>query len=188
MAYVSGLNYSSDEIQAIYTGESSEPIILIDAVNRTMEVAADHKILGVVGDHNSNPVRFRCPRYIDGGDLATCTNLSITWQNEDAGTKGTADIGDFSTDPDDPDNYIVGTWLVDYATCANAGQVGIFFTAIQLDADGETVYEWQTVENAYMEVKPGPNGMYSDVYDTSGSGSFYIDEDELVAMLEEVLA
>ncbi len=189
MGYVSGLTYSSDEIQEIYTGESSEPIILIDGVTRTMDVAEDHKILGVAGDHNSNPVRFRCPRYIDGGDLTTCTSVLISWQNSDAGTRGEAEVEEFGTDPDDPDTYVVGTWLVDYTVCANAGVIGIFFIAIQEDDDGEIIYKRQNVENTDKEVMEGPNEGYTDVYGTTSSSSTVtVDEDELTEAVEEALS
>ena len=186
MAYKTDLGYTSPEMQEIYTGTSTEPIITIDAVNRTMSVDPVHRIAGVVGDHNSNPVRFRCPRYIDGGDILTCNKFAIVWQNPQAETEGATEIDDVRADPSASD-YVIGTWLVEYDTCAAEGPIDIWFRAQQEDAEGLTVYEWKTLKNSEMEIYPGANEGYSTPDNMVGGGSFAIDEDELNGMIEEVL-
>lgn len=193
MAYKEGLTFSSDEIVAIYSGSSAEAYVLVSS-DRSMTVESDSQLAGVVGDHNSNPVRFHIDRYVDGGDLAECTKYNIVWQNKTAGTKGKADMT-MAIDSDDT-KKLVGVWLVDYETCAAAGTLDIVFRAIQEDSSGNIVYEWQTLLNSDMCVKEGIEESGTDEGDAtvSASGSdddetldYYIDSDELAEMLEEVL-
>jgi hypothetical protein len=183
--YKDNLGYKSSEMQAIYTGTSPEPVITVDQVTRSMEVDPAHNIAGVVGDHNSNPVRFRIHRFVDGGDLMTCNEFYVAWQNPEAETQGYTAIDDVRVDPAAPQEYILATWLVDHLTCANAGQIEIMFRAVQSDSEGFVQYEWQTLLNDEMKVLPGINTAYGDVDDSGGT--FTIDEEELETMLEEVL-
>lgn len=186
MAY-RDLGYTSPEMVSIYTGTSNEPVITIDAITRTMSVDPVHRIAGVVGDHNSNPVRFRCPRYIDGGDILTCTDFSIAWQNPQAELEGETSIDDVRVDPSSSD-YVLGTWLVEFDTCAASGPIEVLFRAVQRDANGDVIYEWNTFKNNEMEVSPGIGGLYSVPGNSGGGGSSCsIDEDELYAMMKEVL-
>ncbi len=192
--YKEGLTFSSDEIIAIYSGSSAEAYVLVSA-DRSMTVESDSHLAGVVGDHNSNPVRFRIDRYVDGGDLAECTKYYIVWRNKEAGTGDKTQMT--MTVDEDNTKKLVGVWLVDYKACAAAGTLEIIFRAVQEDSSGDIVYEWQTRLNNDMYVEEGIEDVESaDEGDTtvSASGSdddetsdCYIDEDELVEMLEEVL-
>ncbi|MCD8146905.1 MAG: hypothetical protein LUD84_06470 [Clostridiales bacterium] len=192
MSYKEGLTFSSDEIVAIYSGSSSEEYVLV-AADREMTVESESYLAGVVGDHNSNPVRFRIDRYVDGGDLAECTSFYIVWQNKTAGTSGKADM----TMAIDEDNTkkLIGVWLVDYETCAAAGTLDIVFRAVQEDSSGNIVYEWQTLLNSNMYINEGIDEAETDEGDSTVSSSssdnddtvdYYIDSDELTEMLEEV--
>lgn len=189
--YKDGLSFSSSEMKAIYIGNSSEAHVTVSS-DRTMYVEEDSYIAGIVGDHNSNPVRIRCDRYVDGGDLTECNKFYIAWQNPTAEISGRSEINDISVDPDNKDKLLC-TWLVDHDTCSAAGTIEITFQAIKQDTDATILYEWQTQLNDSMQVLAGINGSYSYLHSGSNSiknvDSVYgIDSEELVTMLEEVLA
>lgn len=182
--YKEGLVYSSDEMQAIYTSSSDEAYVAVSA-DREIIVEPDSYVAGVVGDHNSNPVRFRCDRYVDGGDLTTCNHFYAAWQNPTSKTSGRTEMDTVSVDPDDAAK-IICIWLVDHKTCQSAGDIEIILQAVQEDTDGNIVYKWQSKLNKSMKVLDGIDSTYTEI--TSDSDAEYgIDEDELIAMLTEVL-
>lgn len=187
--YKEGLGFYSDEMQAIYKASSSEAYVTVTS-DRKMNVEPDSYIAGVVGDHNSNPVRLRCDRYVDGGDLTSCNRFYVAWQNPSAETSGRTEIDTIAVDPDNT-NKIVGIWLIDHLTCKDAGSLEITFQAVKEDTDGNILYEWQTQLDKSMRVLEGIDGSYASTFSDSTSpdnvAEFYIDEEELTAMLTEVL-
>lgn len=182
--YKEGLAYSSDEMKAIYTASSNEAYVAVTS-DREITVEPDSYIAGVAGDHNSNPVRFRCDRYVDGGDLAACNHFYAAWQNPTAKTSGRTEMSAVSVDPDNA-NKIICIWLVDYKTCLSAGNIEIILQAVQEDADGSIVYEWQSKLDKSMKVLDGIDGTFTEISGDSDA-DYGIDEDELIAMLTEVL-
>ena len=187
--YKDGLGFHSSQMQQIYRMTSNEAYVTITS-DRKIAVEPDSYIAGVVGDHNSNPVRIRFDRYVDGGDLTSCNHFYIAWQNPVAMTMGRTEIDTINVDPDNT-NKVICVWLVDYRTCGNPGQLEITFQAIKEDADGEVLYEWQTELNKSMRVLDGIDPSYAQVQSGSASDStaaeWYIDADKLTAMLTEVL-
>ena len=188
--YKTGLGFHSAEMQAIYRMTSNEAYVSITS-DRKITVEPDSYVAGVVGDHNSNPVRIRFDRYVDGGDLSTCNRFYVAWQNPTAQTSGRCEIDTVTEDPDNAAKLLC-VWLVDYLVCGNPGLLEITFQAVREDNEGGILYEWQTKLDKSMKVLDGIDPSYASTYsdETSAGGAtaeWYIDEAELTAMLTEVL-
>lgn len=106
---------------------------------RKITVPASHKIIGTVGDHNSEQLTFQCPKTIDGHDVVNCSDHYISWKNA-AGGEGYTDVVDIRTDEEN----MYFTWLIDSGVTVAAGYVTFAVHFEDIDTNGATLYKWST--------------------------------------------
>lgn len=151
-------------IMAVHSGIEDESARLqIVASTRKVTVPSACKIIGTVGDHNSEQLTFQCPKTIDGHDVMNCALHYIIYQNA-AGGKGRVAVKP-EQNPDAEDSMVF-TWLISSGVTAAAGNISFSVYFVDLEADGVTVaYRWSTTNNGELQVLPNVG-----FTDSSGSG------------------
>jgi len=132
-----------------------------------LNVPESLKKLGVQEDHNVNTVRFDCPRYWDGRDLAE-TKMFINYMRSD-GKRGTYLAEDLTIDESD-ENMVHFSWIVlDHATAA-AGNLVVILCAKKTNADGRLINHWHSEKNNdfYISTGLGENDVSSEHPDIVG--------------------
>lgn len=121
-----------------------------------------HKVIGAVGDVNSEKVTFRCPKLIDGHDISGCSRKYVTWKNTE-GTIGHCNLGLLSTD----ENYAYFEWLIPEGLTVSSGLVSFSIHFEDVDRNGRYTYRWGTApcnECEILESVNGKLGTYRTVY------------------------
>ena len=116
---------------------------------RKIVVPQSHKIIGTVGEHNSEQLTFQCPKTIDGHDIANCSNKYIAWTNA-AGAEGSYDIEDVVTEGDN----IFFPWVIESGVTEKDGSVSFSVHFEDKTEDGELLYHWGTTDNKECMILP----------------------------------
>lgn len=116
---------------------------------RKIVVPPVYKIIGSVGDHNSEQLTFECPRYIDGHDVSACTNHFIKWTNA-LNTTGTSAVEGIAVE----DELVFFTWTVPAWVTLAAGTVSITVYFEDIDHEGNLMYRWSTATCKECEIAP----------------------------------
>lgn len=123
---------------------------------RKIIVPAEYKVIGTEGDHLSEQLTFRCPKLIDGHDIAGCARHYITWNN----VKG--DVGHDSLEIANSDNeYIYFAWTIRDALAVAAGIVSFSVHFEDLDANDKLSYRWSTTTCKDCEILESINAFLS---------------------------
>ena len=87
--------------------------LIIDSVTRNIIGKENERTILVQGDHNSERLTFKIPRYIEGHDMALCNLVYVTYINIEDSQKHNAKTGVYLVDDlnisDDPD-YLKSTF------------------------------------------------------------------------------
>lgn len=108
---------------------------------RKIAVPTSHKIIGTVGDHNSEEITFQCPVTVDGHEVMNCAEHYVIFKNA-LGISYRADIPPEDVISDD--EYIYLTWVIDKRVTASAGQVTFSLFFVDKDASDTVIYKWGT--------------------------------------------
>lgn len=108
---------------------------------RKIVVPASHKIIGTVGDHNSEEITFQCPKTVDGHDVMNCAEHYVVFKNAN-GTSYRVDLVNEDITADD--EYIYLTWVIDSRVTVSAGNVSFALYFVDKDTEGEVIYQWGT--------------------------------------------
>lgn len=142
----------------------------IDPATRQVKVPFSQKAIGVVGDHLSEQLTFRCPQFIDEHDISGCARKYVSWVNVDG------EVGDDALHVQKIEGGMVYlTWTIRNALTTAKGLVkfSIFFEDVA--EDGVTVlYRWGTLVNQNCEILDAINAVVG-AYE-----AIYIDGDTLV--------
>lgn len=117
--------------------DSGEVFQIIPTTKKII-VPAGHRIIGAVGDKNSEQLTFKCPKTIDGHDIAGCSKKWVVWEN----ARGDSDR-DVITDITVDGEYIYLKWTISEKVTPTKGYIGfaILFEDIE---NGVTSYSWST--------------------------------------------
>lgn len=121
---------------------------VIDTATRSITNQSG-KLTLMQGDHNSERITFKIPRYVDGHDMSLCDTVQIHFKNTDNSTKsqsvGVYNVEDFDVCPDD-DMFCTGSWLVSNYSTKYAGSLSFImrFICSGLGAESPNVYVWST--------------------------------------------
>lgn len=129
---------------------------------RKITVPPMYKVIGTVGDHLSEQLTFRCPKLVDGHDVAGCARHYITWKNANQEV-GHDELNIANSD----DEYIYFKWLVRDGLTAAKGLVSFSIHFEDLDANGLTIYRWSTTACTECEILDSINavlGAYEAIY------------------------
>lgn len=117
-------------------------------------------------DHNSEKLRFSCPRYIDGHDMALCDKLEVHFVNSDVANainnSGAYRVVDLEVDSADS-SKINFSWVVSKNATGNVGTLvfSVRFTCLSGD---EIDYVWHTLSFTYISVDQGLVSEISEEY------------------------
>lgn len=128
---------SSDDVPALMTlNPSTEPIFEIDVDTRKIKVPQELYNICVSGDHLSEKIYFKCPRYFDDEDFSTHTCL-IRFTNAKK-VYGESPVVDMKIETD----FLTFGWAIDNRATAYNGEIS--FT-VQFETINEGIkYQWQT--------------------------------------------
>lgn len=129
---------------------------------RKITVPPMYKVIATVGDHLSEQLTFRCPKLIDGHDVAGCARHYLTWKsvNQEVGH-------DELTLRDTDDEYIYFTWVVRDGLAVAKGLVSFSVHFEDTDPNGLTIYRWSTATCTECEILDSINavlGAYEAIY------------------------
>ena len=134
------------------------PDFKINAVSReVIQVQPDVLITLMQYDHNSEKLRFECPRYIDGHDMSKCNKVEVHFVNSDVAggtSKGgyytVTDLGVNSSDP----SLVNFSWVVSRNSTENVGT--LVFSVRFICTTGDVIdYVWHTLPFTYVSVDQG---------------------------------
>lgn len=145
--------------------------LTVDPFTRKVTVPVTSRVIGVVGDHQSEQVTFRMPRIIDGHDMLESPRRYVVWTNAD-GAMGTDPL---VTAEERDDGTVLLTWTVRDKTSAAAGIVSF---SLHFECDdpetGALIYSWLTETCADCKILEGVNAV------VGAYAAIYIDGDTLV--------
>ena len=121
------------------TIQDSSPALKINGVTRRVEVPAALRIIGAVGDRNSEQLTFDAPRFIEGHDVAGCTAIWVTWVDAHGAT-GKHVI----TDREVTANKVSFVWTLSGDATTAAGSLAFAVSFVDLDSEGVALYKWST--------------------------------------------
>ena len=135
------------------------PDFTIDPITREITQVSnpENPIRLMQFDHNSEKLRFSCPRYIDGHDMALCDKLEVHFVNSDVANainnSGAYRVVDLEVDSADS-SKINFSWVVSKNATGNVGTLvfSVRFTCLSGD---EIDYVWHTLSFTYISVDQG---------------------------------
>lgn len=130
---------------------------------RQVKVPNDQRAIGVVGDHLSEQLTFRCPRFIDSHDVSECARKYVSWVNVND-EPGNDELQVSEAD----DNYLYLTWDIRNALTIATGLVKFSIVFEDPAEDGQPpLYRWSTTTNQNCEVLDAISsavGAYAAIY------------------------
>lgn len=149
--------------------KSFTPDFRIDAITREIsQVKPDVLLTLMQYDHNSESLRFECPRYIDGHDMSLSDKVEVHFVNSVAAggldNPGKYRVKDMKVNPEDPE-LVDFTWIVDRNATGFVGTLvfSVCFTCLN---GTEITYAWHTSPFSYISVDQGLVNELDDSYTT----------------------
>lgn len=125
---------------------------------RRVTVPTSHRIIGVVGEHNSEQITIKCPKTIDGHNVGECKSIFVVYKNA-SNKNGKVYLTITATD----DDYIYLAWVIDGLLAAKAGYISFSIYFEDKDDDGNLLYRWLTTANKDCQILDAVE------FDTSGA-------------------
>lgn len=167
-----------------------DAIVEIDEQSRHVTIPEEgqnfNKTIALQYDCNSNSIRFRCARYIDGHDLLQCAHAFISW--EQGIDHGTYTIVDREAEEADTDiDYVVFSWVIGPELTTVPGAITFQIVFIDLNEEQNTlIYRWATapcVGQFYI----GESLFNPQIDAIAGeTNPLFVNEEELQQVLQEV--
>ncbi len=157
--------YSDNDVA--HTIVDSDGYFVIDP--KTRKITGESKKITQF-DHESECISFKLPRYVEGHDMSSCTNVEVhyinisTTRQENAGIY---DVTDLAVMADD-ENTVQFTWLISENATQYDGLLS-FLIMFKCERNGEVEYRWSTGINSDIIVDKGMNNgsvivaEYSDI-------------------------
>ena len=133
---------------------------------RKIAVPSANRVIGIVGDCNSEELTIQCPKIIDGHDIEGCASHYVTWKNAN-GEIGHDHLEILKVDNETETIYFA--WLIRGETTTTAGIVSFSIHFEDINANGRPIYRWSTTECSECEVLDCVNalvGAYESIYVT----------------------
>lgn len=143
---------------AIHSGIRDDGIkFQIVPSTRKITVPQAYKVIGSIGDHNSEQLTFQCPKVIDGHDVFACSDHYVKWKNVSNET-GRSDVENITVDGDN----LFFTWTIDSRITVKAGNISFSVHFEDIDpVGGGSLYRWSTTtctECQVLETLTGEGG------------------------------
>lgn len=124
--------------QHMIIADEGERFVIIPST-RKISVPQAYKIIGAVGDHNSEQLTFECPRYVDGHDVSECARHIVLWRNA-AGVTGKSELVKAVVE----ESTVLFTWTISSGVASVAGVVSFSVYFEDVDDADTILYRWST--------------------------------------------
>lgn len=138
---------------------------------RKITVPSAYKVIGTVGEHFAEQLTFKCPKIIDGHEIANCSSKYITWKNVNDEI-GHNELKILTEDEED----LYFTWDVPNGLTVGKGFISFSVHFEDVNINGKTLYRWSTTtcnECEILDSVISPLGEYR-------GGQVYVEGEKLV--------
>ena len=144
---------TAEELLATLSSSTSnlideEPSFAVIKADRTIDIPEKYRIIGTNGDHNSEVITFKCPRFIDGHDIYTCDKHWVSWENPGGGF-GRYDVANIEARDD---GHVYFEWIVESRVGAYPGTINFAVHFLDITTNGVINYRWSTAKNKQLQV------------------------------------
>lgn len=129
----------------------------INDTSRFIQETSPTKLVLVQGDHKSEVITFKMPRYIDGHDMLTCNKIRVHYINIDTKTNDTSkdiyEVKNLALCEDD-ENMLTFTWVIEAPATKYAGTLS-FLIKFECTEGDDILYQWNTARYVGTNVLVG---------------------------------
>ena len=129
---------------------------------RKITVPQKNRVIGTVGDHLSEQVRFVCPMVIDGHDITLCGRKYVSWRNIN-NEQGNDELKELARE----NGEVLFYWNVPDGVTVGKGVVSFSVHFEDVDDNGKVEYRWGTSSCSDCEILDAVNtvlGTYKSIY------------------------
>ena len=170
----------------------------INGSSRFIKETSETKLVVVQGDHKSEVLTFKMPRYIDGHDMTLCNKIRIHYINLDPKTNNkSADVYEVTdlTLCEEREDVLTFTWTIEAPATKYFGTLS-FLVKFECTEGENVLYQWNTAKYVSVNVLAGIDNSeefvekYSNVLDewyaelTHGADSILELTDQSLAEIE----
>lgn len=129
----------------------------INETSRFIQETSPTKLVLVQGDHKSEVITFKMPRYIDGHDMLTCNKIRVHYINIDTKTNDTSkdiyEVKNLALCEDD-ESMLTFTWVIEAPATKYAGTLS-FLIKFECTEGDDILYQWNTAKYVGTNVLVG---------------------------------
>ena len=129
----------------------------INGSSRFIKETSDTKLVLVQGDHKSEVLTFKMPRYVDGHDMLECNKVRVHYINIETGTNNkSADVYEVTDMAlcDGCEDVITFTWTVEAPATKYYGPLS-FLVKFECTEGSNVLYQWNTAKYVGVNVLAG---------------------------------
>jgi hypothetical protein len=129
----------------------------INEISRFIKETSSTKLVLVQGDHKSEVITFKMPRFIDGHDMLNCNKIRVHYINIDTKTNdASADIYEVTDLAlcEDSEDMLTFTWVVEAPATKYAGTLS-FLIKFECTEGENILYQWNTAKYVGTNVLAG---------------------------------
>lgn len=129
----------------------------INGSSRFIKETSETKLVVVQGDHKSEVLTFKMPRYIDGHDMTLCNKIRIHYINLDTRTNNkSADVYEVTdlTLCEECEDVLTFTWTIEAPATKYSGTLS-FLVKFECTEGENVLYQWNTAKYVSVNVLDG---------------------------------
>ena len=129
----------------------------INGSSRFIKETSVTKLVVVQGDHKSEVLTFKMPRYIDGHDMTLCNKIRIHYINLDTKTNNkSADVYEVTdlTLCEECEDVLTFTWTIEAPATKYSGTLS-FLVKFECTEGENVLYQWNTAKYVSVNVLAG---------------------------------
>lgn len=130
----------------------------INGSSRFIKETSETKLVVVQGDHKSEVLTFKMPRYIDGHDMTLCNKIRIHYINLDTKTNNKSadvyEVTDLALCEECEDEILIFTWEIEAPATKYSGSLA-FLVKFECTEGDSILYQWNTARYVGVNVLDG---------------------------------
>ena len=129
----------------------------INGSSRFIKETSETKLVVVQGDHKSEVLTFKMPRYIDGHDMTLCNKIRIHYINLETKTNNkSADVYEVTdlTPCEECEDVLTFTWTIEAPATKYSGTLS-FLVKFECTEGENVLYQWNTAKYVSVNVLAG---------------------------------
>lgn len=167
-----------------------DQVVVVNVEEKTLDIPSGfNKQIGVVGDHNSNAITFKCPKIIESHNVTECQHCYIKWQS--AKNTGTYTVDKASFKDVEGEESFELTWLVDKYVTQEPGNLKFQLCFKDTEAvEGDlskvnVLFQWRTAICKNFSIGEGIVDE-DTIFDSNESADLWINSEDLQKVLDSV--